>query len=57
LDRIAEADRRTKSYVAAQAIEAYVKNREWWEQKIAQARASGFAPDAEVDAFFEKWAE
>ena len=57
LDRIAESDRRTKSFIAAQAIEAYVKNREWWEEKIARARASSFAADAEVDAFFEKWAE
>lgn len=57
LDRIAETDQRSKSFIAAQAIAAYVRNREWWEQKISKARASGFASDAEVDAFFEKWAE
>jgi len=57
LDNIAKHDRRTKSFLAAEAIEAYVKNREWWEDKIARARASGYAEDAEVNAFFGKWAE
>ncbi|MBC7945050.1 MAG: hypothetical protein H7X91_07300 [Burkholderiales bacterium] len=56
-NRIAETDQRSKSFVAAQAIAAYVRNREWWERKISKARASSFASDAEVDAFFEKWAE
>ena len=57
LDRIAKHDRRTKSFLAAEVIAAYVKNREWWENKIAQARTSGYAEDAEVSAFFDKWAE
>ena len=57
LGKIAKHDHRTKSLLAAEAVEAYVKNREWWEDKIARARTSGYAEDAEVSAFFGKWAE
>lgn len=57
LNRIAATDRRSRSFVAARAIEAYIANREWWEHKIEKARASGFASDAEVDAFFKQWTE
>ena len=55
LDKIAKHDRRTKSFLAAEAVEAFVKQREWWEQKIATARASETASDAEAEKFFEKW--
>lgn len=57
LDKIAQQDRRTKSFLAAEAVEAYVRHREWWEEKIAQARASDFASEKDVNAFFDKWAE
>jgi RHH-type transcriptional regulator, rel operon repressor / antitoxin RelB len=57
LDRIAATDQRSKSFIAAHAITSYVENREWWEEKLKKARASSFAKDAEVDAFFEKWAD
>ena len=57
LDRLAASDQRSKSFIAAQAIATYVQNREWWEERLAKARSSGFAKDAEVDAFFEKWSE
>ena len=57
LGKIAKHDHSTQALLAAEAVEAYVKNREWWEDKITQARASGYAEDAEVSAFFGKWAE
>ncbi len=57
LVKIAKHDHRPQSLLAAEAVEAYVKNREWWEDKIAQARISGYAEDAEVSAFLGKWAE
>lgn len=57
LDKIAQHDRRTKSFLAAEAVEAYVRHREWWEEKIAKARASDYASDEEISAFFDKWAE
>jgi len=57
LDKIAQQDRRTKSFLAAEAVEAYVRHREWWEEKIVQARASDYAIEEEVNAFFDKWAE
>jgi predicted transcriptional regulator len=57
LDRIAQQDRCTKSFLAAEAVEAYVRHREWWEEKIAQARASNYASEEEVNAFFDKWAK
>ena len=57
LDKIAQQDRRTKSFLAAEAVEAYVRHREWWEEKIAQARASDYASEEEVNVFFDKWAE
>lgn len=57
LDKIAQQDRRTKSFLAAEAVEAYVRHREWWEEKITQARASDYASEEDVNAFFSKWAE
>ena len=57
LDKIAQNDRRTKSFLAAEAVESYVRHREWWEEKIAQARASDSASDEDVNTFFDKWAE
>ena len=57
LDKIAQHDRRTKSFLASEAVEAYVRHREWWEEKIAQARASDYASEEDVSEFFDKWAE
>lgn len=57
LDKIAQQDRRTKSFLAAEAVEAYVSHREWWEEKIARARASDYASEDNLNTFFDKWAE
>jgi len=57
LDKIAQQDRRTKSFLAAEAVEVYVRHREWWEEKIAQARASDYASEEDMTAFFDKWAK
>jgi predicted transcriptional regulator len=57
LDKIAQQDRRTKSFLAAEAVDAYVRHREWWEETIAKARASDYASEEDMNAFFDKWAE
>ena len=56
LEKLAERQDRTKSYLAGRAIEDYLSSQEWWERKIAAARASGDATDDEMAEFFRKWA-
>ena len=56
LEKLAERQDRTKSYLAGRAIEDYLSSQGWWEKKIAAARASGDTTDEEMEAFFRKWA-
>lgn len=59
LDGLAEATQRSKSFLAAEAIRAYVETNEWQVREIQaalkEADADDFATDAEVDALARKW--
>jgi RHH-type transcriptional regulator, rel operon repressor / antitoxin RelB len=59
LDRLSTATKRSKSFLAAEAIREYVSINEWQIQEIraaiAEADAGDFASDAEVKAVMEKW--
>ena len=59
LDGLAEATARSKSWLAADAIRAYVELQEWQikeiEAGIREATAGDFATDEDVDAVKKKW--
>jgi len=59
LERLAEATQRSKSFLAAEAIRAYVENNEWQigeiQAALKEADAGEFASDEEVAALAKKW--
>ncbi len=59
LEKLAKAMERTKSYVAAEAIRAYIDLNEWQIAEIRaalkEADAGDFASEAEVQAVMKKW--
>jgi RHH-type transcriptional regulator, rel operon repressor / antitoxin RelB len=59
LDRLSTATKRSKSFLAAEAIREYVSINEWQIQEIraavAEADAEDFASDADVKAIMDKW--
>ncbi len=59
LEKLAKAMERTKSYVAAEAIRAYVDLNEWQITEVRaalkEADAGDFASEAEVQAVMKKW--
>ncbi|MDP8568246.1 CopG family ribbon-helix-helix protein [Methylophilus aquaticus] len=59
LEKLAASTHRTRSFLAAEAIKAYVESNEWQineiKQAISEAEAGDFATQAEVDAVAEKW--
>lgn len=59
LEKLAESTQRTRSFLAAEAIKAYVESNEWQineiHQAISEAEAGDFATQAEVDAVADKW--
>jgi predicted transcriptional regulator len=59
LDALADATQRSKSFLAAEAIRAYVEANEWQIGEIhaalKEANASDFAGDEEVAALAKKW--
>ena len=59
LDQLAGATRRSKSYLAAEAIRRFVEINEWQIQEVraalAEAKASDFATDKEVQVLARKW--
>jgi predicted transcriptional regulator len=59
LEKLAKAMERTKSYVAAEAIRAYVDLNEWQITEIRaalkEADAGDFASEVEVQAVKGKW--
>jgi len=59
LEVLAEATQRSKSFLAAEAIRAYVDNNEWQIGQIQaapkEADAGDFASDKDVAAFARKW--
>jgi RHH-type rel operon transcriptional repressor/antitoxin RelB len=59
LDKLAGATRRSKSFLAAEAIREFVENNEWQigeiKAALKEANAGDFAADAEVAALAKKW--
>ncbi len=59
LDRLSQATRRSKSFLAAEAIREYVETNEWQIREIraalAEADAGNFASDSDVKAVMDKW--
>jgi RHH-type rel operon transcriptional repressor/antitoxin RelB len=59
LDRISKSMNRSRSFVAAQAIEEYVSVNEWQiaeiKKGLAEADAGNFATEEEVQRVFKKW--
>ena len=59
LDVLAEATQRSKSFLAAEAIRAYVENNEWQIGEIRaalqEADAGDFASDKDVAVLASKW--
>ncbi len=59
LDQLAQRTARSKSWLAADAIRAYIELHEWQiseiEAGIREADAGEFASQAEVEAVFTRW--
>ena len=59
LEKLAESTHRSRSFLAAEAIKAYVDSNEWQINEIhaalQEADASDFASEADVKAVFNKW--
>jgi RHH-type rel operon transcriptional repressor/antitoxin RelB len=59
LDRLAEATERSKSYLAAEAVRAYVEINEWQIAEVRaalkEADAGDFADDKDVTKLVRKW--
>jgi RHH-type transcriptional regulator, rel operon repressor / antitoxin RelB len=59
LDRLAEATERSKSYLAAEAVRAYVEVNEWQIAEIRaalkEADAGDFADQKDVAKLVRKW--
>lgn len=59
LDRLSKSMSRSRSFVAAQAIQEYVSVNEWQISEIkkglAEADAGDFATDEEVQQVMKKW--
>ncbi len=59
LEKLADATHRSKSFLAAEAIEAFLEVNEWQVREIqaavAEADRGEFATDQEVENFRTKW--
>ncbi len=59
LEKLADATHRSRSFLAAEAIKAYVEGNEWQINEIhaaiKEADAGDFATEAEVQAVIDKW--
>jgi predicted transcriptional regulator len=59
LEKLADATQRSKSFLAAEAIRAFVETNEWQiaeiRKAVKEADAGDFAGDAEVGALAKKW--
>jgi RHH-type rel operon transcriptional repressor/antitoxin RelB len=59
LEKLSRATARTKSFLAAEAIRAYLDVNEWQiheiEDGLREADAGDFASETEVQAVFTKW--
>lgn len=59
LEKLADATHRSRSFLAAEAIKAYVESNEWQINEIHaainEADVGDFASEAEVQAVLDKW--
>ena len=59
LDRLSKSMNRSRSFIAAQAIQEFVSVNEWQineiKKGIAEADAGDFASDKEVQRVLERW--
>jgi RHH-type rel operon transcriptional repressor/antitoxin RelB len=59
LDLLAKATARSKSFLVAEAVEAYLENQAWQieaiQEGIREADRDHFATDEEVKRTFERW--
>ena len=59
LEKLAESTHRSRSFLAAEAIKAYVESNDWQvaeiHQAIKEADAGDFASQEEVNAVVNKW--
>ncbi|MDT8452928.1 MAG: ribbon-helix-helix protein, CopG family [Gammaproteobacteria bacterium] len=59
LDKLAQVTRRSKSFLAAEAVREYLALNDWQIQEInaalTEANAEDFASDEEVATTFSKW--
>jgi RHH-type transcriptional regulator, rel operon repressor / antitoxin RelB len=59
LEKLAESTHRSRSFLAAEAIKAYVESNEWQiaeiHQALQEADEGDFASEAEVNALQKKW--
>ncbi|MBF0417792.1 MAG: ribbon-helix-helix protein, CopG family [Magnetococcales bacterium] len=59
IDRLAQAQNRSRNYVVNEAIDRYLAEEHQWAEKVqagmAAAEAGDFASDGEVDALFGKF--
>lgn len=59
LDKLSAATKRSKSFLAAEAVREFVKINEWQVEEIKnaikEADAGDFSSDQEVRAVFNKW--
>jgi RHH-type transcriptional regulator, rel operon repressor / antitoxin RelB len=59
LEKLADATQRSKSFLAAEAIRAYVETNEWQigeiRKGVKEANAGDFASEADVRAVAKKW--
>jgi len=59
LEKLADATQRSKSFLAAEAIRAFVETNEWQigeiRKALKEADADDFASEAEVRALAKKW--
>ena len=59
LDKLAAATRRSKSFLASEAVREFIELNEWQIEEIQaaikEADAGDFASDQDVEAVFSKW--
>lgn len=59
IDRLAQAQNRSRNFVVNEAIDRYLAEERQWAEKVqaglAAAEAGDFASDGEVDALFGKF--
>jgi RHH-type transcriptional regulator, rel operon repressor / antitoxin RelB len=59
LEKLAESTHRSRSFLAAEAIKAYVESNDWQvaeiHQAIKEAEAGDFASQEEVNVVLNKW--